>query len=294
MLDAAASPDVEAPHRSAPVGPHPDIEVIHPDHSRGQFRFALFDFDGTLSLIRQGWQDVMVPMMVEILLRSGSGETEPELDAYVREYVERLTGKQTIYQMMQLRSEVEKRGGKALDPLQYKSMYHDRLWDRIKHRVKGLKDGTIQPETLMVSGSVELLQGLRERGVRLFLASGTDIKYVTDECEALGLSDYFDGGIYAALDDYRKFSKKMVIARMLREQGLHGSELLGFGDGYVEIENTREVGGTAVGVASDEVGLQHVDAWKRTRLIAAGADIIIPHYRNHQAQLAYLFGEKGA
>jgi len=28
---------------------------------------VLFDFDGTLSLIRSGWVDVMVPMMVEIL-----------------------------------------------------------------------------------------------------------------------------------------------------------------------------------------------------------------------------------
>ena len=28
---------------------------------------VLFDFDGTLSLIRQGWPDVMVPMFTEVL-----------------------------------------------------------------------------------------------------------------------------------------------------------------------------------------------------------------------------------
>ena len=32
-------------------------------------RHAVLDFDGTLSLIRDGWQNVMVPMMVEILDR---------------------------------------------------------------------------------------------------------------------------------------------------------------------------------------------------------------------------------
>jgi len=39
-------------------------------------RVALFDFDGTLSLIRTGWQQVMVPMMVEIL-RECSGTEDP-------------------------------------------------------------------------------------------------------------------------------------------------------------------------------------------------------------------------
>ena len=30
---------------------------------------VLFDFDGTLSFIRQGWPEVMVPMFVEMLPR---------------------------------------------------------------------------------------------------------------------------------------------------------------------------------------------------------------------------------
>ena len=35
------------------------LEIINPDYSRGRFKFALFDFDGTLSLIREGWQKIM-------------------------------------------------------------------------------------------------------------------------------------------------------------------------------------------------------------------------------------------
>ena len=37
-------------------------------------RHVLFDFDGTLSLIREGWPEVMVPLMVEVLQATGTGE----------------------------------------------------------------------------------------------------------------------------------------------------------------------------------------------------------------------------
>jgi hypothetical protein len=114
---------------------------------------------------------------------------------------------------------------------------------------------------------------------------------VRDESEALGLSGYFDGGIYGALDEYKRFSKEMLIEQIYHEHGLSGGELLGFGDGFVEIEDTKEANGVAVGVASDEVGRVEADPWKRSRLIQAGADLIIPHYRNYEALVGYLFGE---
>jgi phosphoglycolate phosphatase-like HAD superfamily hydrolase len=268
-----------------------ELEIVHPGHPRGNFRFALFDFDGTVSLIRQGWQDVMVPMMVEFLLDTNSGEPKEEIESCVREFVERLTGEQTIYQMFQLVEEVKRRGGEPLDPLEYKRIYLERLWERIKHRFAGLKDGSIAREEMMVTGVEEILKSLRERGVSLFLASGTDVEDVVQECAVLRLSDYFNGGIYGALDDYQKFSKKIIIERIFQENDLRGSELLTFGDGYVEIENTKEVNGVAVGVASDEVGQVGIDSWKRNRLIQAGADLIIPHFGNHKRLVAYLFRE---
>ena len=36
------------------------IETIKEYSGRG-FKCALFDFDGTISLIREGWQKVMIP-----------------------------------------------------------------------------------------------------------------------------------------------------------------------------------------------------------------------------------------
>jgi len=217
-------------------------------------------------------------------------ESEEELYAVVTEFVDRLTGKQTIYQMTQLCQEVRQRGGKPLAPLEYKWMYLDRLWERIEGRVAGLKIGAIEPEEMMVPGAVPMLEALRDRGVSCYLASGTDEVYVLDEAAALGLPQYF-AGIYGALDDYQSYSKKMVIERILNESHLSGPELVAFGDGYVEIEDTKAVGGIAVGVASNEVTRCGVNEWKRERLIEAGADVIIPDFRQHERLVAYLFAE---
>ena len=264
------------------------IEILNPHLKRGHVCHALFDFDGTISLIREGWQQVMIPMMVEILLELETGETEEELTALVTEFVDRLTGKQTIYQMIQLCEEVRQRGGDPLDPVEYKWMYLDRLWERIKGRVAALKEGRVAPEQMMVPGALDMLEAMRTRGVTCYLASGTDEPYVLDEAAALGVTPYF-AGIYGALDDYKSYSKTMVIERIINENHLSGNQFVAFGDGFVEIENAKAVGGIAVGVATNEATRCGVNEWKRNRLIQAGADLIIPDFREQEQLLDYLF-----
>src|SRR5947199_3240532 len=146
-----------------------EIEVVRPDLPRGRFRSVLFDFDGTLSLIREGWPQVMVPMMVEVLRQTGTPESEPELQGLVEAFVMRLTGRQTIYQMIQLADEVRARGGRPLDPVAYKHQYHERLLQRIHGRIADLEAGRAPPEAWVVPGSHALLQGLQRRGVVLYL-----------------------------------------------------------------------------------------------------------------------------
>lgn len=264
------------------------IEVVRGDFPRGEFRAVLFDFDGTLSLIRRNWQAVMIPMMVDVLAGTGTAETRGQLHEHVEEFVMRLNGKQTIYQMIQLADEVRLRGGSPSEPLDYKHRYHDLLWRQIGDRVAALKDGRATPEEMSVPGTHRLLAQLRERGLALYLASGTDLKYVRDEVAALGLEEFFGPHVYGALDDYQNFSKAMIIDRMIADMAVEGHQLLAFGDGFVEIEETRKAGGVAVGVASDEETRQGVNAWKRNRLIRAGADIIIGDYRQQDELLALL------
>lgn len=252
---------------------------------------VLFDFDGTLSLIREGWPEVMVPMFVE-MLPALPGESEAQRRQLCLDDIMRLNGKQTIYQMIQLAERIRERGGTPQEPLWYKHEYLRRLEVRIASRKEGIRAGRLRPDDLLVHGTRELLEMLQRRGLRLYLASGTDEQFVKEEADLLQISRYFDGHIYGALDDYKNFSKKMVIDRILREQAVPGARLLSFGDGYVEIQNTKEVGGLAVAVASDEAnnGSGRVDEWKRQRLLGVGADIVIPDYRDAARLLDVVIG----
>jgi phosphoglycolate phosphatase len=263
------------------------VETIRPASAAGA-RIVLFDFDGTLSLIRTGWLHVMVPMMVELLAALRTGESEADLRQVVEDFVWRLTGQDTIYQMIALAGEIRRRGGQPLDPLTYKKRYLERLWNVIGSRVEELRRNECSPDKYMVPGSRAILEALRERGLRMYLASGTDDSDTKAEAALLDVARYFDG-IYGALDDYRSFSKRALIERILHEPGVDGEQLLGFGDGYVEIEEIRNARGVTVGVATDEPACQAVNEWKRQRLIGVGADYIVPNFLSFQPLLETLF-----
>jgi phosphoglycolate phosphatase len=266
------------------------IELINSDIPRGKIGFAIFDFDGTISLIREGWQDIMIPMMVEVLMATPEHESIEEIQQIVRTYVANTTGKQTIYQMIRLGEEVKKRGGIPQDPLEYKEKYHHLLMGRIIERLRGLREGRIAPNEMAVPGSLTALHQITQAGVICFLASGTDEKYVLDEASLLGITSFFEG-IYGAQDNYENFSKRMVIQNIIKENQLNGPELVAFGDGYVEIEDTKTVGGIAIGLATDETNRTGIDPWKRERLIASGADVIMPDFIPFPELWQYLMPE---
>ncbi len=272
--------------------PGTTIEVVS-RFSLSEFpQHVLFDFDGTLSLIREGWPDVMIPMMVEVLEETETDEPCEKLHDLVHEFVMTLNGKQTIYQMIRLAEEVAERGGRPQDPSVYKQMYHDRLMLRIQSRRDDLSNGRVPREEMLVPCSIELLEALVQRGVHLYLASGTDENYVQEECRLLGIDGYFGEHIYGAIDDFRSFSKARVIERIMKENNVDGSRLLGFGDGYIEIQNIKTVGGVAVGVASNEKERNgKVDPWKRDRLIGVGADLVVPDFRDYQQIISYFWSQ---
>ncbi len=220
------------------------------------------------------------------------GETEEDRRRLAFDDIMRLNGKQTIYQMIQLADRVRERGGEPKEPLWYKHEYLRRLDVRINDRIAGLKSGAAAPEAHLVHEAKTLLDDLARRGLPMYLASGTDEPFVKREAELLGLSHYFGPHIYGAQDDFKTFSKKMVIDRIIRENDIQGEQLLSFGDGYVEIQNTKEVGGLAVAVASDEAnnGSGRMDPWKLDRLSGVGADVVIPDFRDARALLELILG----
>jgi phosphoglycolate phosphatase len=281
----------DAPSPTVARGPWPSVELPMPVAPRPEISHVLFDFDGTLSLIRQGWPEVMVPMFLEALPRV-EGESEEQARQLVLDDIMRLNGKQTIYQMIQLAERITERGGSPREPLWYKHEYLRRLEGHIAERTSALAERRIHPDTFLVFGAITLLEHLRGRGLQLYLASGTDEFAVRREADLLGISEYFGPHIYGAQDDYKTFSKKIVIDRIISEHDISGRQLLAFGDGYVEIENTKTVGGFAVAVASDEAanGSGRVDEWKRKRLLGVNADAVIPDFRDAVPFVDFLLG----
>jgi phosphoglycolate phosphatase len=263
------------------------VEIVE-SPPRAPLRHAVLDLDGTISLLRDGWQDHMVPMMVEVLLDCPGSEAREEVEKVVIDFVDHLTGKQTIYQMIRLAEEVRKRGGTPEEPLAYKREYYDRLNRAMEERLEGLRRGELQAGEFLLAGAREFLEELERRGVACYLASGTDVEYVRSEAALLGIERYFGGGIFGALPQYREFSKERVIRKILADHGLSGPELLVVGDGYVEIENGRAAGAVAFGIYSRENNRYHMNADKRARLQRAGAHLLAPDLVHGPAVLEYL------
>jgi len=267
------------------------IEVVRPPPPGRCWRFALFDFDGTLSLLREGWPDVMVPMMVECLERLGTGLPRERLRQMMADDVAETTGRQTIYQMMRLADRVREFGGRPLEPRAYKAEYNRRLLAHIAGRRAALESGRADPDAFLLRGARPMIEALAARGVTLALVSGTDEPDVRREAALLDLARYFGPHVHGAGEDYEASSKREVIGRLLADAAVRGEELLVFGDGFVEIEDAKAAGGYAVGVASDEAaGGGRVNPWKRDRLLRAGADLIVPDFAAHERLVALLFG----
>ena len=249
-------------------------------------RHAVFDHDGTISTLRQGWERIMEPMMIRAIL-GGRYATADETLYHrvvhrVREYIDKSTGIETLVQMDALVGMVEEFGvvppHDVLDKFGYKAIYNDALMAVVSGRLAKYRRGELNIDDLTVKGAVAFLRSLRAMGVTLYLASGTDHDDVRHEAQALGYADLFDGGIYGALGEVNAQSKRQVIQRILAEHGLDGSELAAFGDGPVELRESRRRHGAAIGIASDEIRRYGLNPEKRTRLIKAGAHLLLPDF----------------
>jgi phosphoglycolate phosphatase len=265
--------------------PGTQIEIVT-DFPRGRFKHVLFDFDGTISLLREGWQDIMAPVCVEMIC----GETPAqEVVQAVHAMIDETTGIQTIFQMERLAEMVRQFGlvEKVLEPAEYKQIYLDRLMVPVRERLDRLASGALAVEDVTVAGVHQFLEMLHARGVAMYVFSGTDQEDVRHECVQVGAAHYFRE-IWGALPSVEEYSKEKVIRELIAKHGLHGSEVLAIGDGPVELRNVKEHGGVALGVCSDEKN-GGWDMHKRDRLIRAGADLLVSDFGEADALYRYLF-----
>jgi len=266
-------------------------EIIRPLQISHPPRVAVIDFDGTLSLIRSGWVEIMVDMMFEFMRPlAGSTESDADLTAFISDFVLNLNGRPTIFQMDHFVNVARARGGQPQSPEYYTQQFLIALNAKAASRIAKLEAGSVATDDLLIPGARAFLTDLRDNGVQMTLASGTAVIDVRREAALLDIAHFFEGRIYGPGVDSREFSKMKIMKQTLSDAGAVGSELLGLGDGFVEIENAKELGGIAIGCATDETHRSgKVEDWKRTRLIQAGADVIVPDYANWNRLSPLLF-----
>jgi phosphoglycolate phosphatase-like HAD superfamily hydrolase len=193
--------------------------------------------------------------------------------------------------MEQFAKEVRRRGGAPADPAVYVAEYTNRLMEMVGGRWADLQSGRSLAAEWVVPHAHALLDELRRRGIALYLASGSEMTHVRHEAELLCVASFFTNRLHAPSGGDPSFTKRGVIEQLLADEKIDGAELLGFGDGTVETQEVRRVGGFAIAVASNPRGQSGIHAGKRDRLAAAGADAVISDYREPDRLLAWLFGE---
>ncbi len=285
--DFVYSPELAEDIRHARYWKDTEIEIINDLPQPLNIRHAIFDHDGTISTLREGWEHIMQPMMMKAILGKQFQVADEALyhkvHSRVVDFIDKTTGIQTLVQMKGLVELVKEFGlvpsDQILDEFGYKEIYNDELLKMVKVREIKLSRGELSLEDFTLKNAVLLLEKLYKAGVKLYLASGTDEEDVKNEARILGYDHLFEGGIYGAVGDVTKEAKKIVLDRILNTIGDSGNgQVAAFGDGPVEIRETRKRGGLTIGIASNELKRYSLNENKRSRLIKAGADMIIPDY----------------
>ena len=256
------------------------LKIINPKvlQRLGFVQHVLFDFDGTLSVLRQGWEPVMEAVMLNAICVRETPSSE--LISEVKDFIDLSTGTLTIVQMKWLAERVRSYGAEnqPLSAAEYKKIYLKALIVSVSKRLESLESGEASPQDFLIRGSLEFVRGLSEKGVTLYIASGSDHADVVREAAALGLSSYFPDGVYGALDASEANGKERVIQRILDDNHLSGNELLVVGDGPVEIIEGCQRGAITLGVASDEVKHYDWNEHKAGRLTRAGCDLMVADF----------------
>ncbi|MBM4156907.1 MAG: HAD family hydrolase [Lentisphaerae bacterium] len=260
-----------------------------PSLARREVGVVVFDFDGTLSWLRHGWPDIMVGLFDERLPRR-PGDTGDAVRDALLDIVLGLNGNPTIRQMVRFAGLVRERGGTPPDPHALLKTYLDLLDAAIARRIARIRSGGARAEDYVVHGALPLLAKLRDEGIPCAILSSTPEPRVREEAEVLGLTPFFGPRIHGGTGDPAGFRKMDVFRRILAETGVDGARLLSFGDGPVELSDTKTLGGVAIAVCSDEHrnGSGVLDPFKRRQLLDAGADAAIPDFRDAPALLDHL------
>ncbi|MHC4750487.1 MAG: PfkB family carbohydrate kinase [Planctomycetota bacterium] len=197
--DYIYQPELASDRRRACYFNDTEIELCYESIPPARIKHAVFDNDGTISTLRQGWEQIMTPVMIKAILGDEYETADETLYHKVRrrvaDYIDKSTGVQTILQMEALVEMVNEFGRvpaeEIHDKFGYKEIYNDALMELVNRRIEKFKCGELDINDYTIKGALDFLKMLRKRGIKLYLASGTDRQDVIAESEALGYAELF-------------------------------------------------------------------------------------------------------
>jgi len=254
-------------------------------------RLAFIDFDGTLSLIRAGWMPIMRAQMFKAIRPLDHVETDGELMDRIETWIQENNGKPTWRQMERLHLEVEGRNGVSHGWKEHLREFSNQLMALVNPIKDKLRAKSINPSAVCVPGAHELLKCLQLKGMELHLVSGTALEDVVEELELLGLSGFFQGRVHGPTPANPDFSKSHVLEALVPDPA-ERTNVLGIGDGPVEISLVAQNGGLAVGVARSECGTR-LDAGVAKLLGESGAHALVHDFKDASKFIAWLWSRLG-
>lgn len=269
--------------------PESNIEIINHSFNMKRIlpKIAIFDHDGTISTLRQGWESVMEQVMLQYIIGNSEISLQQRriIELKIKELIDSTTGIQTIIQMKYFVEMVRKENLVPFDTIltaeQYKKIYIEKLKETMKGKLTALRRNELDVDDFTIKASVNFLERLYKNGTKLYMASGTDRDDVKIEAELLGYSKLFEDRIFGSVGNIAVDPKKLVMQEIITEiekLGYTPDECAVFGDGPVEMREGSKHNFATIGILSDEKQRFGVNHAKRPRLILAGADILIPDF----------------
>lgn len=149
-----------------------------------------------------------------------------------------------------------------------------------------------------VNGAPGLIEMLQSECEGVVLASGSPVASVKEGIRLLGFEDYFSTNIFCAGmqipsgDGTVSFSKEAVASHMVVTNDLQRGELLVIGDGIPEIAVGNKFGAITIGIVPDYITDPDLAKALCELLIKAGVDYLVRDFKEAAYLKDYLFGPK--
>ena len=210
------------------------------------YRVILFDLDGTLTESGEG-----ITRSVQYALEKIG---KPEED---REKLQVFVGPPLLEQFMNYACLDEETACRAVE------------YYRERYKKQGIFENELYP------GVEQMLQGLREKGFRLAVASSKPEYFVTQILEYFHINQYFEQIVGSGLDGSRSSKAEVIEETLARLQmSDHRQDVLMVGDRKYDVLGAREAGLSCLAVSYGYGSVEELEAVEPLKIVDSTEEIL--------------------